>query len=84
MSTAKIRVLIADDHVMVRTELATMLKAFEELEFVGEASNGQVAIEMCDRLLPDLVLMDMNMPILDGVIATRMIHERHPDIKGWH
>jgi NarL family two-component system response regulator LiaR len=81
MSTEKIRVLIADDHVMVRTGLATMLKVFEEMEFVGEASNGQAAVDLCDLLTPDLVLMDMNMPVLDGVTATRAIHTRHPQIK---
>lgn len=81
MASNKIRILVADDHEMVRIGLTTLLKAFTELEFVGEAANGQVAVELCDALLPDLVLMDMNMPVMDGVEATRMIHDRHPQIK---
>lgn len=81
MVLRKIRVLIADDHAMVRVGLKTMLCAFDELEFVGEATNGQMAIEMCDELLPDLVLMDVNMPIVDGVAATYAIHQKRSDIK---
>ena len=81
MTMEQIRVLVADDHAMVRTGLATMLKLFDELVLVGEAKNGQAAVDLCDELAPDLVLMDMNMPALDGVAATRTIREKHPLIK---
>ncbi|MFN8464948.1 MAG: response regulator transcription factor [Caldilineaceae bacterium] len=73
-----IRVLVADDHAMVRTGLITMLKVFDELVFVGAASNGQMAIDMCNEFTPDLVLMDMHMPEVDGVHATRIIRQQHP------
>jgi two-component system, NarL family, response regulator LiaR len=81
MSTRKIRVLVADDHVMVRTGLSTMLRIFDDLVLVGEAANGQIAIDMCAELMPDLVLMDINMPTLDGVAATRVIRQNYPEIK---
>jgi len=76
-----IRLLIADDHVMVRIGLATMLKVFDELVFVGAATNGQHAIELCNELTPDLVLMDIHMPELDGITATRIVRQQHPEIK---
>lgn len=81
MEPRTIRILVADDHVMVRIGLATMLKVFDELVFVGAATNGQNAIELCDELAPDLVLMDIHMPELDGIAATRTIHQHHPNIK---
>ena len=81
MEPRTIRILVADDHVMVRIGLATMLKVFDELVFVGAATNGQNAIELCDELAPDLVLMDIHMPEVDGIAATRTIHQHHPNIK---
>lgn len=81
MEPRTIRILVADDHVMVRIGLATMLKVFDELVFVGAAANGQNAIELCDELAPDLVLMDIHMPEVDGIAATRAIHQHHPNIK---
>jgi NarL family two-component system response regulator LiaR len=81
MTQRQIRVLVADDHAMVRTGLATMLKVYDEFVFVGAAANGQAAIDLCDEWLPDLVLMDMDMPLVDGITATRMIRQRHPTIK---
>lgn len=81
MEPRTIRILVADDHVMVRIGLATMLKVFDELVFVGAATNGQNAIELCDELAPDLVLMDIHMPEVDEIAATRTIHQHHPNIK---
>ncbi|MFZ1769660.1 MAG: response regulator transcription factor [Caldilinea sp.] len=81
MESPKIRIIIADDFAIVRTGLMTLMKEFDELEFVGQASNGQIAIELCEQISPDLMLMDMQMPVLDGIAATRIIHQRHPDIK---
>ena len=76
-----IRILIADDHTMVRIGLTTMLKVFDELALVGAATNGQHAIDLCDELTPDLVLMDINMPEVDGITATRIIRQQHPEVK---
>lgn len=76
-----IRILIADDHVMVRVGLATMLQVFDELVTVGAANNGQHAIDLCNELSPDLVLMDIHMPQVDGIAATRIIRQQHPEIK---
>ena len=73
MEPRTIRILVVDDHVMVRIGLATMLKVFDELVFVGAATNGQNAIELCDELAPDLVLMDIHMPEVDGIAATGTI-----------
>jgi NarL family two-component system response regulator LiaR len=74
----RIRVVIVDDHEMVRSGLATFLHVQDDLELVGEASNGEEAVRVCERLQPDVVLMDMVMPGLDGVAATRGVRERCP------
>ena len=76
-----IRVMLVDDHTMVRKGLALFLKAFDDLELAGEAENGTDAIQRCGELLPDVVLMDMIMPDLDGVAATRAIHQQFPQIQ---
>ena len=74
-----ITVVIVDDHAMLRAGLATFLEISDDLALVGEASNGQEAIELCERLTPDVVLMDLVMPRLDGVVATRTIRTRWPE-----
>jgi NarL family two-component system response regulator LiaR len=76
----RIRVLVVDDHAMVRRGLATFLKVFDDLEFAGEAANGQTAIQLCAELEPDVVLMDMVMPDMDGAAATRLIRHRSESI----
>jgi NarL family two-component system response regulator LiaR len=83
MSTpnARIRVMIVDDHAMVRRGLATFLKVFDDLELAGEAESGQAAIELCARLQPDVVLMDMVMPDMDGAAATRLIRKQSESIR---
>mgnify|MGYP001822513994 CR=1 FL=1 len=78
MTTDPIRVLIVDDHSMVRTGLATFIRVNPDLDLVGEARNGQEALELCARLEPDVVLMDLIMPRMDGVAATRAIRDRWP------
>ncbi|MBN2085493.1 MAG: response regulator transcription factor [Anaerolineales bacterium] len=78
---ARIRVLIVDDHAMVRRGLATFLKVFDDLELAGEAAGGQEAILLCDRLRPDVVLMDMVMPEMDGATATRLIRGKSTSIQ---
>jgi two-component system, NarL family, response regulator LiaR len=75
-----IRVLIVDDQPVVRSGLGAFLLAFPDLELVGEAANGQEAIRLCDELQPDVVLMDLIMPVMDGVEAIRQLAAQHPEI----
>jgi NarL family two-component system response regulator LiaR len=79
-SSSRIRVLAVDDHTMVRRGLATFLKVFDDLELVGEAASGQAAVQLCAQLHPDVVLMDMVMPDMDGATATRLIRKQSESI----
>ena len=81
MTTGPIRVLLVDDQLVVRRGLATLLLAFNDLQLVGEAQNGAEALALCATTHPDLVLMDLLMPEMDGVAATRAIHERYPHVQ---
>ncbi len=76
-----IRVMLVDDHTMVRRGLATFLKVFDDLKLVGEAASGEAAIELCERIRPDVVLMDLVMPDMDGVAATRAIRQQFPTVQ---
>jgi len=80
-SSACIRVLVVDDHTMVRRGLATFLKIFDDLELAGEAASGQEAVQLCAQLQPDVVLMDMVMPEMDGATATRLIRKQSPSVQ---
>jgi CheY-like chemotaxis protein len=77
----KIRILLADDHVMVRQGLLRLLREEPDMEVVGEAADGKTAVEMVRRLLPDVVTMDINLPKLDGIEATRLIRDKFPGVK---
>lgn len=77
----KIRVLIVDDHTVVRGGLRLFLMAFHDLELVGEASTGQMAIELCKLHKPDIVIMDLIMPGLNGIEATLQIRTMNPKTK---
>src|SRR5215217_5645224 len=72
------RLIIADDHALVRSGMRSMLAGEAGLEVVGEAADGAEALELCRRLVPDLVLMDVRMPRMDGLAATRAIKEEFP------
>jgi signal transduction histidine kinase len=75
------KVLLVDDHAGIRRGIRQMLELNSDLEVVGEGANGFDAIAAVDQLDPDIVLMDMNMPMMNGVEATKTIKERHPDVK---
>jgi NarL family two-component system response regulator LiaR len=82
MSTSHpIRVIIVDDHTLVRTGLGAFLQAYQDLELVAEAESGEEAVQLCEQLSPDVVLMDLVIPGMDGASATRAIHERWPQIQ---
>ena len=74
------RLAIVDDHQLARDSLRDMLEDAPDIEVVGEAANGREAILLCSRLRPDLVLMDVRMPEMDGLAATREIKQSHPEI----
>jgi signal transduction histidine kinase len=75
------KVLLVDDHAPIRKSIRQLLELKTTFEIVGEGSNGMEAVAAVDRLKPDVVLMDMNMPVMSGVEATRAIKERHPQVK---
>jgi NarL family two-component system response regulator LiaR len=78
---APIRVIVVDDHAVVRGGLRLFLLAFDDLELAGEASSGETALELCAKLQPDVVLMDLVMPGIGGIEATRQIRERYPRVQ---
>ncbi|MDH3582708.1 MAG: response regulator transcription factor [Phycisphaerae bacterium] len=81
MSENEVRILLADDHPVVREGLRTMIENRDGYKVVGEAADGQAAVEMAAELLPDVVVMDVGMPLLNGVDATRLIVRQNPEIK---
>jgi two-component system, NarL family, response regulator LiaR len=76
-----IRVMLVDDHAMVRRGLATFMMVFDDFKLVGEAENGENAIQICAEVLPDVILMDMVMPEMDGASATRAIRKQFPQVQ---
>jgi DNA-binding NarL/FixJ family response regulator len=76
-----IRLLLVDDQGLIRRGLKALLKGETSVEVIGEAENGKAALEAVERLQPDVVLMDVRMPLMDGVAATREIHQRFPQTK---
>jgi DNA-binding NarL/FixJ family response regulator len=81
MSETKIRLLLVDDQQIIREGLRSLLDAKPDLEVVGEAENGQEAMAQVETLQPDVVLMDVRMPVMDGVAATRLIHQHFSQAK---
>ena len=79
VSTSITRVLLVDDHLMVRQGLKAILNAYDDIELVGEAGDGEEAVRLVDQLLPAVVVMDLDLPKLDGIEATRQIKCRHPE-----
>lgn len=77
----KIRTLLVDDHVVMRQGLSHLLREEPDIEIVGEASDGRMAVELVGQLHPDVVTMDVSMPVMDGIEATRIIHSQFPDVR---
>ncbi len=77
----KIKVLIVDDHTLVRDGIRALLGLVADIEVVGEATNGRDALEKVEQLAPDVVLMDLSMPIMGGLETTRRIRKKHPATK---
>jgi NarL family two-component system response regulator LiaR len=77
----QIRILLADDHTVVRSGLSAVLAMQDDFKIVGEAGDGEEALRLCESLKPDVVLMDLLMPKLDGVAATKAIKERWPQVQ---
>ncbi|PFH82833.1 histidine kinase [Bacillus cereus] len=81
LANEQIRLCIVDDHSFIRESLHTILGGLDDLQVVGMAEDGERALELCERLKPDVVLMDLEMPNLDGIHATKMIKKKWPDIR---
>lgn len=75
-----IRVLITDDHLIIREGLRLIFDTVPEIELVGEANNGQEALDAVDKLHPDVVLMDLQMPVMDGITAIEALRQSHPEL----
>jgi NarL family two-component system response regulator LiaR len=73
--------MLVDDYLLVRRGLATILKVFDDLTLAGEAESGEEAVELCAGMKPDVILMDMVLPVMDGAAATRIIRNKFPHIQ---
>ncbi len=77
----RIRVLLVDDHSMVRQALRHHIARWSDIELVGEAADGEEAVRLADRLSPDVIVMDISMPQMNGIEATRVIMSQHPSVR---
>jgi DNA-binding NarL/FixJ family response regulator len=79
--TQVLRLVLADDHEVTRTGFVALLAGHPQFEVVGQARDGQEAVDVCERLLPDIVILDIRMPVLNGLGAARMLQQRLPALK---
>lgn len=77
----KIRVVLIDDHLQIHRIIQETLRTTSDIQLVGQGANGQEAITLCEQCQPDIVLMDVMMPVMDGIETTKILHERFPGIK---
>ncbi len=77
----KIRVLLVDDNDILRSGLVIFLDTIDDMELVGQGTTGQEAVDLCGQVHPDVVLMDLKMPVMDGVMATEIIAQKYPSIR---
>jgi len=77
----KIKILLVDDHQILRDGIRSLVKGYDDMEVIGEAADGREALDMVEKLSPDIVIMDISMPDLNGIDATRMIINEAPDVK---
>jgi NarL family two-component system response regulator LiaR len=77
----ELRLLIVDDFMPLRQNLAALLNIYDELQVVGTAANGQEALARCEEVQPDVILMDVAMPVLDGLTATKLIRKKYPHVQ---
>ncbi|WP_202947071.1 response regulator [Paenibacillus dendritiformis] len=75
------KVMIADDQEIVREGLKMILSLYEEVSVIGEVPNGKVLLEQLEVMTPDVILMDIRMPVMDGITAAQLVKERHPEVK---
>ena len=80
LGEGKTRIVLADDHAVMRHGLAVMLQEDPNIDIIGEASDGETAVDLVRKLKPDVVLMDISMPGMNGIQATRIIHSEFPEI----
>lgn len=76
---SQVRILLVEDHLLTRIGLKTIIERRADFKVVGEAEDGEQAVKMVDELAPDVILMDVGMPVMDGIEASRMIKEKHPE-----
>jgi len=81
MKSARIRLVVVDDHALFRRGLVSLLEDMHEFEVIGEAGDGQDALDLIQRLRPDVVLMDVNMPRMDGIQAVNQLRSQHIDVR---
>lgn len=81
MPAPQIRVMVADDHDMFRNGMAILLEAFEDLTLAGSAADGHEVLELCGKIEPDVVLMDLNMPKMNGTVAIQTLRQRQPQVQ---
>lgn len=79
--TDTVRLVLADDHEVTRTGFVSLLAGHPEFEVVGQAADGQQAIDLCQELQPDIAILDIRMPVLNGLGAARILQQRMPDLK---
>lgn len=80
-SASPIRVMVVDDHLMVRRGLTTFLKIYNDLQLAGEAADGESAVRLCAEIIPDVILMDLSLPVMEGTTVIKTIRKQFPEVQ---